>query len=397
MNTEETNELYNDGLEAWNDWAEALLIEKADYKKNGEWAINKRSWEDKATADFSNFGTIIELDQDHQIEADFKGFVFPGLAKFNNLIFENEANFNGARFCAAVDFTETTFKGDALFMGAKFDFDALFNKARFILNAIFDLSNFFGPVDFEEARFYQEARFNSICATSQFNLRFTKFAQVPEFVQAHFVEAPRLDHMIIKIFSAADNNRGNRRIPRLYKIVEKPDDHANLVSLRKIAANSQDHSQYLNLFAQELRARRYWQDKPFGKGFDRFYFGFIYQWLSDFGRSILRPILFWIAGVGVLLALVLTNSLSKSCAVDWAKTTDAAYFSLINSLPGIGLFTGQKREKLLLSILCEKAAPATSKVVSANFWDFVFLFHGLWQALIIFLFLLAVRNHFKIS
>ena len=63
--------------------------------------------------------------------------------------------------------------------------------------------------------------------------------------------------------------------------------------LRQFAAEAQDYEREREFFAQEMRARRFFLDKPFGKGIGRFWFGWIYGGVADFGRSFARPLVVW--------------------------------------------------------------------------------------------------------
>jgi hypothetical protein len=93
------------------------------------------------------------------------------------------------------------------------------------------------------------------------------------------------------------------RFFRFFKASSDPEYAARYARLRKIAAETYDYEREREFFAQELRSRRFWHDKPFGRGLARFWIGWVYGGISDFGRSIARPVALWLAAV-LVFALV---------------------------------------------------------------------------------------------
>src|SRR5262249_28411322 len=64
--------------------------------------------------------------------------------------------------------------------------------------------------------------------------------------------------------------------------------------LKKLAFEAQDQTREQEFFAQELRCRRFWYDRPFGRGVARFWLGWFYGGVANFGRSLLRPVTLWL-------------------------------------------------------------------------------------------------------
>ncbi len=114
---------------------------------------------------------------------------------------------------------------------------------------------------------------------SEFDMAEATFASIPDFTQAHFVEAPRLDNIKVAVGSG-----------------HKPQEHdaAHYRTLRRIATQGHDHEQEINFFASEIIARRGYEDK---KWRTRWWFGVLYEAFGDFGRSIWRPLI----GLGILM------------------------------------------------------------------------------------------------
>ena len=83
--------------------------------------------------------------------------------------------------------------------------------------------------------------------------------------------------------------------------------------------------------------RRWLVDKPWHA---LFYFGLLYELLSDFGRSVLRPLLGWVLGLSLRNALVLPGGGSATrldqiyaCLYGIYGNTAAAYvYRTVSSL-----------------------------------------------------------------
>lgn len=67
MNREESLELYEKGVEAWNAWAKNMLTRKAELEENNQWQIDQnekginqvtRDWVDDSIVDFSIYCII---------------------------------------------------------------------------------------------------------------------------------------------------------------------------------------------------------------------------------------------------------------------------------------------------------------------------------------------------
>ena len=78
MNKQESLELYAQGREAWNKWAEARLAERKELEDADLWLIDHektRQWDDRSRSDFRGH---------HFTEdANFENFIFPGDTDFS--------------------------------------------------------------------------------------------------------------------------------------------------------------------------------------------------------------------------------------------------------------------------------------------------------------------------
>jgi hypothetical protein len=365
MNQDETVELFLKGREAWNEWANALLAERKAMEEAGAWKSSReyswkpekgenpetQAWLEKASASFSRClflvrgaGTketagedkkegadseppvkSIQLEADH---ADFEGFVFPGNADFASATFTGDAHFESA-----------TFTGNAYFASATFNGDAYFRETRFKQKATFNLANFKQYASFASSRFDAEARFNAIRGERGFSLADAVFGAVPDFIQAHFDEAPRLDNVKVRgrwIARQLQREMDGKLLPRREKAKSRREAWGWLAlhwaawmlawpwsvwrdaklrvksgiparwrSLKRLAIQGHDTERELEYHARELRSQRFVTDWPLPflfwgwVGFLRFWFGVLYGAFSDYGRSIFRPALLWLATIAV--------------------------------------------------------------------------------------------------
>jgi uncharacterized protein YjbI with pentapeptide repeats len=267
--------------------------------------------------------------------ADFSGGSF-GSAEFRKATFSGEAEFQGARFGRAdfedakfsnARFTATTFS-DADFSKAKFSGDAWFYLARFSGRAQFDQCTFEGSARYVHATFEDDAIFEALRSERGFSLSGASFAQVPNFIEAHFTEGPRLDNVRLRIRGGRwDPTRGWtqsftrrsgivghwRRVLQRWKGVLlrrmsrrsggwDENAPARYRALKRLAIQAHDHESEMRFFAGEIISARFVTDYPWPQpiwrlkgwaGFARFWLGLLYHLFSNFGRSLIVPILLW--------------------------------------------------------------------------------------------------------
>lgn len=232
---------------------------------------------------------------------------------------------------------------------------------------------------------------------------------VPDFRQAHFEEAPQLD-----------NTRFHDSKPKLLMgqdpVNVKKDVTARWRALKRLALQSQDHERELIFLAEEIKSLRGVRDWPlpnplmFRKdepicwpGGGRYWTGLFYQWFSDFGRSTFRPFLCWVIltfAFGVIYfsqhSVILDQSRKSenspiTTPLNCVPQLDALYLSIHNGLviPGLG-----RSVTLAQNYACLYGTGKENIPYSV-------MFAGLGQtilsAVLIFLFLLALRNYFRIK
>ena len=156
-------------------------------------------------------------------QVTFQDAVFQEWTMFNCVRFEGLTRFDGATFRQEVSFENTVFNERTMiqnpevsFSGVRFDKGAKFTKAHFHSRTSFDravfndltdfsASVFEGKTTFTGAKCQGQADFRAIKSTSVFlfddlgpasqdrDSGVAEFSTVPDFQQATFVEAPRLD------------------------------------------------------------------------------------------------------------------------------------------------------------------------------------------------------------
>jgi uncharacterized protein YjbI with pentapeptide repeats len=286
---------------------------------------------------------------------NFSGATFKGVVGFNDVRFRSSSLFNGARFKAGVHFNGSSFEDDASFSFARFASDAVFLGVRFhrgcdfvecrfrhglyfiprripndgtmsnpmfLGDADFTRSSFGGRTLFRDATFSRRVSFCSIRSEVAFALEGTAFSGAPDFTEATFHEPPRLDDCVIVqaktpygIF--ADDPAKDPRPPSIlfdmyrsdFNVARDKDEHARLRKLRKMAADAKDHENELKFNGYEIAARRFWVDKPNGL---RFWLGWLYGLTSNYGQSILRPLLLWLSSIVFFWGIIHVTTLDHA-------------------------------------------------------------------------------------
>ena len=467
MNNIESRELFKQGEIFWNLWANNVLAEKAELESAGmwmgedqsQWNDETRSWHERAKADFSLY--VFKSDVDFRnfqfpgevsfISAKFSGNVsfesvefhydasfrrvifsascnwgnstFTKIADFLEAEFKNLADFNNVMFLNDVDFDSTKFGGGAIFRSAEFKGRASFQEATFFRRALFTDTKFKNGADYIDATFLgltafhnsefeggamflqcsfksgvsfggssfkKFAIFKAVSGKGLFSLSNVKFISLPDFTEAHFEEAPLFDDVELK--------------PERFEKSQAHETKLNLPShwraLKRLAIQAHDHERELQFFKGEIIARRGTEDKLTHA---RFWFGWLYQLLSDFGRSIWLP-LFWL---GISLLLFATIYVYQS-PTDWnqlliepASCIDgsgdsrivALGVSVINAFPFAAISSSDLLNQYYACLYgIHESVPVIPYIVT-----FASVIQFFVSALLLFLFVLAVRNHFRIK
>lgn len=332
--------------------------------------------------------------------AGFDRVTFSGHAAFEQVTFSSAAMFDEAMFSYGAWFGETTFLGEAWFAEVKFLHGATFPDARFSEVVKFPQTVFEGFTNFNDVQFEKLADFRAIDGRSGFSLAGATFLVVPDFIQAHFAEAPRLDNIRIQ--------RRRSAIPTLTEAKNyfKGDQNlsASWRALKRLAVQGHDHMHEMEFFQNEMKSRRWSTDLPWHAVF---WFGIFYGWFSDFGRSIVRPLIWWAASACAFALFYLHAAVARplQCVVGSEDPWHAAlWISARKALLFFGLDSSDKLTQhyaCLYGVITQHAAPpgqlpadfyldVPNSVIAAGIAQHII------SAVLFFLLLLAVRNHFRI-
>ncbi len=240
--------------------------------------------------------------------AAFERAAFGDSALFRGAVFADNSSFEHAKFTSRAGFGGCAFAAPASFSGARFKSEADFAAVRFV-RANFHRARFRAPAVFNGAVFSEDADFSGLRTDSALDLSGTSFTSAPDFLNARLDEPPRLDNLIIarpmRRFRRWDEGQRDPRpwLLRGMRVGRDARETVRLRQLRHLARAGLDHEHEGAFYAEELRAARFWRDRPLGRGAGRFWLGWLYGGLSNFGRSVLRPLVLW-ALTTVLFALV---------------------------------------------------------------------------------------------
>ncbi len=402
----------------------------------------------RAPADFAN-ATFRSV-------GDFSGAVFRSEAAFERSVFRDTAHFQDAEIRRRVSFEDAEFRAWAGFLRAtfvdrtvmrraQFRGDAGFGSAAFrgrtdfrgaVFRARMDCAQaqFFGVTTFGDAAFHGYTSFEAVQGKegSTFALARARFSGVPNFNQAHFQEAPRLDNVRVDTERAAS----------FWGVNKDRDLSARWRSLKRLAVQGHDHQRELDFFAGEIKSERYvdhfplpgrwkrgWKRpwRPLWPGGARYWLGLFFELFSNFGRSMFRPIVWWLLFVLVFAGVNLNQHFIErtelgldgpTSVVDWATggfeaqgcvagrgeaASEALYLSAARGLVFTGLVGGARTPQTYACLFGVERAERTAVVLGDQFTPVVppqiSLFTTLQLLLsvaLITLFLLAVRNHFRI-
>lgn len=292
-------------------------------------------------------------------EARFSEAQFADVASFHSAQFADGADFQAAAFAKQVGFHRSRFTGDVNFGNAVFSGPADFFRAKFADNASFADASFLDAADFGQAifrdranfrnvRFMGPATFSAIRSRAAFVLAGARFQQVPSLYDAGFRDAPRLDDMSIAnqlslfpVWGANVTGDPRPRFLRKLKACGDPEHASRYRRLRNLASATRDQEREQEFFAQELRCRRFWLDKPLGPGLTRFWLGWLYGGISDFGRSLTRPLALWTGTVFVFALIYLAQRRSDYFASATGPVADGVpIFPLWPDHLGLGSILG---------------------------------------------------------
>lgn len=293
--------------------------------------------------------------------------------------------------------------GNAWFHSAQFSCAALFLDAQFSGTAAFENARFYTGAWFNDARFCRQADFSNAESKTYFDLGGAVFNRVPDFTRLQFTHVPRVDRIWVKT-------------PNWLRRRDK-DAPAKFRALKNFAIEQHDYDREIDFFSGELKSERFVRYWPWHA---HFWSGVAYQILSDFGRSMLRPFLWWIVSTLSFAALYVSEHMEKVERYSfglwqylWGNVTDellgaslelscidesasakpieeAIYLAVQSGLLAIG---GERSGRIKAAYHCLYGETADIPLIVS----YATIGQMVISAVLIFLFLLAIRNHFRIK
>jgi len=391
------------GVEAWNEFDAAF----AEYIKQHYISDPYYDFEGAIFSEDANFCKATFSGDPTFYKAIFSGdaifykATFSGGAIFNKATFSEDAYFGEATFSGIVDFRGATFSGDAIFYKATFSEDATFYKAIFSEDAYFGEATFSGIVNFPGATFSGDAYFERATFSGDAHFQWAKFKSSPIFRGIN--SKSLLNFSNVKATNAVPIFEGiDYKVPPIIDGLSLPKPKNNKLTsdidfyrqLKMIAIAGANHEKEVEFFGYETQCKLYLDHTPWPS---KALIG-SYLFFSDFGQSILRPILslFFVFLVACSSTHITVESGRGPIACENAKNTgafesksDAAWSQSIDFiLPILKADRGTLRQRNQC-LYGHDGVPRINRLIN-----------GAQQIVsLVFLFLagLAIRNRFKIK
>ena len=292
------------------------------------------------------------------------------------------------------------FSGEFHFIAVTISRFAGISGSVFSTHALFSQSSFEAPLHIVDTEFRKDANFKAVHGKGLF-LRDVSFARLPSFVGADFEAAPE--------FNIVELDPG-----RLNKLATHPPGSYNPAdwrALRRLAAQGHDHECEIQFLTGEIIARRGTMDtwsRP------RFWAGMLYEFLSDFGRSVVLPVLWLAVSIWVFAGIYASHNPELAqvpygqevpCTSGPGSTQTAAWvLSVHNAFPFAGIGSSGNLERAYACLYGmhsqnpseqEPMLSASSPNIPASV-AFLGAIQFLLSAVLIFLLVLAMRNWFRI-
>jgi hypothetical protein len=371
----------------------------------------------------------------------FYGCKFNGTVRIQNTTFESWVNFSEATFEKAVTIQNCIFEGQPEFESARFEKTFSVNRCEFKFGAKFEDMDvherlYISDSDFEEAVSFQSLGAygglvlsrNTFRKDVEFSGEFdreaifigNRFQGFVDFGDAYFnaplvlknnvfAHRPAIDKIQLNYVPIMPEDRlsgGLVSIMRYYDFlhrlakinkafascvaetlaVAKTDEsYASLRHFRLIAQEYDDRRLALDIHALEQKSRRIWFDPPLSASF---ILGLIFQIFSDFGRSILRPLVALICLFLTCCGLLLLGTAAGTCSMI-NKLQSILLLSTNNTLP---FLSWQKQALITKSEMCLFGSLGPTVGYGA-----MSIVQSALSLLLLFLIGLAIRNKLKMQ
>ncbi|KYK50423.1 hypothetical protein A1D31_20155 [Bradyrhizobium liaoningense] len=339
---------------------------------------------------------------------DFSEAQFHGPTDFSSATFSADVTFRSAMFAVSVDFSAVSFSGKINCQNANITCPK-FDGATFSDSAQFHSATIHGPASFLAAKFLRAANFGSVNFTGVANFgavsffehagfRKSKFSDIADFSGAtfsnsvHFINGNFDGDTIFRNVSftgQAPDFRG----ATMHEATEWPGVTWPRPPKKKAEAQQQvyayerlkqemerlkKHDDEQAFFRKELRARR----GLFPVLSGQWLLNFSYHATSDYGNSLVRPLLSLACIVVIAAAILMRTPAPPTCTTN--LSADIAFkISLANAF----VFLPDKREIMTPEVL--SCWSNTARLVSAV--------QSLTSVVLLFLLGLAIRNRFRMK
>lgn len=319
--------------------------------------------------------------------------------------FLGRTDFSQANISRNASFQRVVFERDATFLGAEFGGLTIFGQARFRSDAYFTNVRFNGIVIFGEGAFERDADFSSVHGLGNLSLTDTRFQQIPNFCQSHFEAPPVLDGIgpdPTKSWSANAKDAIDSYCP----------PQAKWRALRRLAKQGGDSQRELQFLKGEIQARRGREDRWTGLFY---WIGWAYQITADFGLSVLRPALLLLASIVVFAAAYAAQGEPgwseylpvSDEAIEHEDRCSPLVSAMVLSAHGAFPFAGIGRAGQLVGAhdclyrdvdAVQRSARGAGGEAGPPVWTtFTSIVQFFVSATLLFFFVLAIRNRFRIG
>jgi len=314
----------------------------------------------------------------------FRGFLFFSPTDFTGAKFFARSYFDNATFSEYVYFRKTEFSEVAYFRGTKFSMRADFAEAEFSRLATYHKATFSGIANFEEAKFSENAHFQRAKFSEEANFREAKFAKRADFINSEFFSNT------VFVGATFATSVPDFRGAELHEATEW---HGVSWPEPGISGKYQDQVYAYERLRQEMERLKKPEDEQFfvrkefraKRGLVKPWSGgwllnFSYEFLSDYGHSIARPLagllVLFLVGVPIFW---LPPVLAGTSTTIWHAAA-ISFTNMLSIFPGVG--------KIML---------AEQPVILSGAFRLFAVAQFIFGALLLFLLGLALRNRFRMK
>lgn len=287
------------------------------------------------------------------------------------------SDFRGFIFPANADFIDATFSADADFRDATFSADATFRRARIKSVWQMDEAKLAGSLYAAGASIEGHAYLTDIDFRTPPELTSTSFSQPPSFLGSTFAYP-----CSNRFWGKCDVRDGEARFRRL----------------KQLAADTHDHELELRLFALETTAKRFHALKLADpRHWPGLALNFGYDWVSDFGQSVLRP-LGWLA-LTIISALFAFEAMTGRPDMLARGLVDFSGVAKVAAFANVFPFAGQAviGRDIMKAGLCPMVEGTPEHLDCLTTLYTISAVEGVFGLIFLFLIGLGLRNRFRIK